>query len=146
MRLRLLNGAPLVHRVPRHPERLGHADDAQVLLGHGAPTRPGPTSCGSHQYHAPARPRRNIVSAVDHVRGAAPLMSTVETTFLGVPAPARRQVTMLPGDTAVGVEPVGRRGAVGGAMTDALVARSRAGDDAAFAELAELHRAELRVH
>jgi RNA polymerase sigma-70 factor (ECF subfamily) len=31
-------------------------------------------------------------------------------------------------------------------MTDALVARARAGDDVAFAELAELHRAELRVH
>jgi RNA polymerase sigma-70 factor (TIGR02960 family) len=31
-------------------------------------------------------------------------------------------------------------------MTDALVARARAGDDAAFAELAEPHRAELRVH
>jgi RNA polymerase sigma-70 factor (ECF subfamily) len=31
-------------------------------------------------------------------------------------------------------------------MTDALVARARAGDDVAFAELAEPHRAELRVH
>jgi RNA polymerase sigma-70 factor (TIGR02960 family) len=55
-------------------------------------------------------------------------------------------MTMLVGDIVAGVEPIGRRGAVGSSMTDALVARAGRGDDGAFAELVEGHRAELRVH